>query len=465
MLKQDKSNLTKGPLFKSLIIYAIPLIITNVLQLLFNAADVAVLSFFAGDNPVAAVGSTAALVNLIVGLFVGLSVGANVLVARAIGEQNKETSQRIVGTSILMSVLMGIGLACVGYFGSRTFLIWMSCDSAVLDLATTYLQIYFMGMPIIMLYNFCASILRASGDTLRPLLFLLLGGVVNVGLNVLFVVVFHKDVEGVAIATVASQAISATLSLILLLKNKGYAHLKLSKLRIHKTELLNMIRIGLPAGLQSCVFSISNVLIQSSINSFGPAAMSGNTYGHQLDGFIFQAMNAIGLTTVTFVSQNLGAGNFPRIRKTVRYALLLSGGMGGILGLILLACAPFICSLLTEDPLVLHYAILRIQLVGAPYLFCGLLDIMSSTMRGLGKSTIAMLISVFGTCVLRVLWLMTIFRIPEFHTMACVYISYPISWIFTLIIYLFFYFPTLKRLEERHAFEAYLEAAASPSHP
>lgn len=302
MKKNFEMNMSEGKILGKLIIYSIPLICTNVLQLLFNAADVAVLGMFVSDDAVAAVGATGALINLIIGLFVGLSVGANVLVARFAGEQNMDSSHKTVSTSVIVSLIAGLFLAFIGYFFAETFLEWTNCDPEVIGMATKYLKIYFIGMPIMLLYNFCASILRAVGDTLRPLIFLVIGGLVNVGLNIFFVAVLKKDVEGVAIATVASQAISAVLSIIVLLKGNGYARLDMKKFRVYFPELKEMTKIGFPAGLQGCVFSISNVLIQATINTFSKSYMTANTVASQFDGFIYNAMNAVSLATLAFVS-------------------------------------------------------------------------------------------------------------------------------------------------------------------
>lgn len=320
MKKNFEMNMSEGKILGKLIIYSIPLICTNVLQLLFNAADVAVLGMFVSDDAVAAVGATGALINLIIGLFVGLSVGANVLVARFAGEQNMDSSHKTVSTSVIVSLIAGLFLAFIGYFFAETFLEWTNCDPEVIGMATKYLKIYFIGMPIMLLYNFCASILRAVGDTLRPLIFLVIGGLVNVGLNIFFVAVLKKDVEGVAIATVASQAISAVLSIIVLLKGNGYARLDMKKFRVYFPELKEMTKIGFPAGLQGCVFSISNVLIQATINTFSKSYMTANTVASQFDGFIYNAMNAVSLATLAFVkpeSRREENRKNPRRRKRI----------------------------------------------------------------------------------------------------------------------------------------------------
>ena len=445
MFKNREMNMCEGALLKKLIIYALPLLATNVLQLLFNAADVAVLGIFAGDDPVAAVGATAALINLIVGLFIGLSVGANVLIARSVGENNEKRARRIVGMSMLLSVVIGAFLMAVGLIFARTFLTWMKCDPDIIDLSVKYMRIYFIGMPILLLYNFCASILRAVGDTLRPMLFLMIGGVVNVGLNILFIVVFNKDVEGVAIATVVSQAISACLSIIVLLRGNGFAKLQLRRIKIYPKELKLMIKIGLPAGLQGCLFALSNVLIQSTINSFGKPVMTANTIAGQLDGFIYNSMNAISLSALAFVSQNLGANNFERIKKTILYALAVVMVVGLVVGAIIIAIAPTVCGIMAEEEIVAEIAFTRILLISTTYFTCGIMDVLSNSLRGLGKSTLAMCLTLAGTCVFRIIYINTICRL--YHELLVLYAIYPISWIVSIVLFVIAYIPTMKEVK------------------
>lgn len=454
-------DMCSGPLLKKLIIYTLPLLLTNVLQLTFNMADIIVLGSLVSDDAVAAVGATGALINLLIGLFVGLSVGANVLVARCVGSGDKDKAHKIVGMSVLLGVTIGILLGIVGFFCSRYFLEWMGCDVEVIDMATKYMRIYFVGMPIILLYNFCAAILRAVGDTVRPLIYLVVGGVVNVGLNVLFVAVFHKDVEGVAIATVVSQLISAVLSIITLLKSNGYARFKWSNLRLYKAELAQMAKIGLPAGLQGCVFSLSNVVIQSTVNSFGKTVMTANTVASQLDGFIYNAMNAVSLSAMAFVSQNLGARNFDRINRITKVALALATVVGIVMGGIVLLLRIPLCNLFTDSQEVVQLACSRLYIIATTYFTCGLMDVMSNVMRGLGRSTTAMIVSLSGSCLFRILWIMTLCR--WVHTLPMLYWVYPVSWVLTFIIFAFMYKPTLKKVRSAAIAEdeAKLQASAA----
>ena len=449
MKKNFEMNMCEGKIFGKLIVYALPLVLTNVLQLLFNAADVAVLGIFVSDDAVAAVGATGALINLIIGLFVGLSVGANVLVARFSGEQKVDSAHKTVGTSVIVSLLTGVILAFIGYFFAETFLEWTNCDPDVLGMATKYLKIYFIGMPIMMLYNFCASILRAVGDTMRPLIFLIIGGVVNIGLNIFFILVLDKTVEGVAIATVVSQGISAVLSIVVLLKGKGYAKLDMKKFKIYMPELKEMIRIGLPAGLQGCVFSISNVLIQSTINTFSKTYMTANTVAGQFDGFIYNAMNAVALSCLAFVSQNYGARKFDRIRTVVRQSVLLVTVIGLAIGGGIILFSAQLCGLITDDAEIIRIAQNRLYILASTYFTCGIMDVLSNFMRGLGKSTTAMIVSLSGSCLFRIIWLKTVYLLNP--TIEMVYVVYPISWVLTIGVYMIMYFPTLNRAKREIA--------------
>lgn len=442
-------DLTVGSIFKKLIIFALPLMATNILQLLFNVADVAVLGIAGYD--VGPVGSTSSLINLIIGLFVGLSVSANVLVARFVGSNEKERSERVVGMSVLFALVVGAFLAVVGVFCARTFLSWMKCPPEFLDDATRYMQIYFIGMPIVLLYNFCASVMRAVGDTLRPLIYLIIAGFVNVGLNFLLTYKLRMGVAGVAIATVTSQFVSVVLAMFSLIKSKGYAHFNVKNMRIFKTEFAQMLKIGLPAGLQGCVFSLSNVIIQSTINSFGTIAINGNTIATQFDGFIYQAMNAIALSCMAFVSQNLGAKNISRIKRTVVISLGIVTVVGLVIcGIVLLIARP-IGGIMTDDPAEVDFAWKRLLILGTTYFTCGLMEIMSYTMRGLGKSTLAMVVSLSGSCLFRIVWIYTVCNFV--HTIEALYWVYPVSWVLTFAIFLPIYFPSIRRIERRVAAE------------
>ena len=450
---RHEMDLTVGPIFKQLIVYALPLMATNILQLLFNMSDVVVLGVAGYD--VGAVGSTNALINLIIGLFVGLSVSANVLVARFVGSGEKERAERVVGMSVLIALVVGVVLALVGFFCSRYFLSWMDCPDNLIDDATKYMQIYFLGMPIILLYNFCASIMRAVGDTLRPLIYLLIAGAVNVGLNFLLTYYLRLGVTGVAVATVASQLISVTLAFISIVRSKGYAHFDFKKFRIFKTEFIEMVKIGLPAGLQGCLFSLSNVIIQSTVNSFGDLAVNGNTVAAQFDGLIYNATDGISLSCMAFVSQNLGAKKVDRIKRTVWLSLLVCTVVGVVAGGIVLALIRPVGGIMTDDPAEVEYAWNRAVIVSTTHFICGLMYVMSNTMRGLGKSTSAMIVCLSGSCLFRILWVNTVCRFV--NTLEALYWVYPVSWVLTFGIFMVMYFPTMRKIQRKLANQVALD--------
>ncbi len=438
-------DLTKGPILKNLLIYALPLIGVNVLQLLFNTADVMVLGIFTNDAAVAAVGATASITNLIIGLFVGLSLGTNVLIARCVGENNIDRSRRIVGTSLVVSVIFGFVISIVGVLGAKQFLIWMKCDSNVLDLATKYLRIYFLGMPIVMLYNFSAAILRAIGDTFRPFIYLVIGGIVNIILNIFFVVVLNFTVEGVAIATVASQAVSVLFACVALKKDKGFAKVERKHLRIYKKELIDIFIIGAPIGLSKCLFSLSNVFIQTEINSFGEKFMAAHAIGHQIDAFINEAATGISLASLSFISQNLGAKNMQRIKKTIYSVLILTFLTVLLLDAIILPLAPYLSDIMTDDADIIHYACERIYIIGGTFIICSISTCFQEALRGLGKSFTAMVVNVIATCVFRILWMKLLFPLAPTHAM--IYLAYPTSWFLASVLCLILIVPTFKKLK------------------
>ena len=317
----------------------------------------------------------------------------------------------------------------------------------VIDMATKYMQIYFIGMPIMMLYNFSASILRAVGDTMRPLIFLVVSGIVNVGLNIIFVLVFKKDVEGVAIATVASQAISAVLCITTLFKSNGYARLEIRYIRFYKRELVDMIKIGVPAGLQGCLFSISNVMVQSTINGYGKIIMAGNTVASQIEGFIYNACNSVSLTALAFVSQNYGAKKPDRIRKVVKEVLAVAGVLALAMSAVVVIFSKPLSLLFNDSVEAIAVAQTRLSLIGATYVLCAVMDVMGNVMRGLNKSTTAMVVSLLGSCLFRILWIHTIYLLSPSLTML--YMVFPISWILTSCIHFAIYFPTMKKVQKQ----------------
>ncbi|HIU66821.1 MAG TPA: MATE family efflux transporter [Candidatus Caccomorpha excrementavium] len=431
--KSYEIDMCNGPLLGKLLIFSLPLMLSGILQLLFNAADLIVVGQFATNSKtaLAAVGSTGSLTNLIINVFIGLSVGSNVLVARFYGAKRNDEVNRVVHTSIMISIIFGIFLAFFGVATARYLLELMDTPEDVLDQATLYMRIYFAGMPVIMLYNFGSAILRAMGDTKRPLYYLLIAGIVNVILNLIFVIQFHLDVAGVAIATVISQAISAALIVLSLTKSDGPCRLNLRKLRIHKTELLRMAQIGLPAGFQGAIFSISNVLIQSSINSFGSTAMAGSTASANIEGFVYTAMNTFHHTAVNFTSQNLGAHKFDRIKKSILLNIVLVSIVGILLGGGAYLLGPELLRIYNKDAEVVSYGMIRLLYVCVPYFLCGIMDTLVGGIRGMGVSVLPMFTSLIGACGLRILWIYTIFQWDR--TLPVLFLSYPVTWLITAL--------------------------------
>ena len=459
-MRKLEVDLTSGAIFKKIVAFAVPLIFTNLLQILFNMCDVLVLGVFVSDSAVAAVGGTSSLINLIVGLFVGLSVGANVMVSAYLGKKDEERVKRTVGTSVLISLIIGTGLIFVGVFGAKTFLTWMHCDENVIDMSVTYLKIYFIGMPVMMLYNFCAAILRAAGETVKPLIYLTIGGVVNIILNVFFVIVLKKDVEGVAIATVVSQTISAFCCIALLLKSKGILQFRFKYLKIYGEQLWEMIKIGVPSGLQGCLFSISNVVVQSSVNTFGEVVMAGNSYSQQVESIVYQSMNGVSLAALSFVGQNYGAGKFDRIKKTVLECALLVTGVGVVLGGIAVLLAKPIFGFITKDALVVEVASKRLTIIASTYALCGIMEVYSFALRGFGKSTSSMLINLFCTCVFRLVWIKIMLGIID--EVYMIYWAYPISWLLAAAGMIIYYEIVLRKLIKRKKAEEVVTEANEP---
>ena len=433
-------DMVSGPLAGKLLIFALPLMLSSLLQLLFNAADVVVVGRFAGKEALAAVGSTSSLINLLVNLFVGFSVGSNVTVARDLGAGREDDVRKSVHTAITLALMSGVLLTVVGTTLAHQLLVWTSSPPDVINLATLYLRIYFCGMPANMLYNFGAAILRAQGDTRRPLYFLAIAGVTNVALNLVFVIVLHMSVAGVALATIISQYISAALVVLCLVRDQGLLHLDLKNLGLDKRVVRRILQVGLPAGFQGIVFSLSNVVIQSSINSFNSTAIvAGSSASSNIEGFVYAAMNAFYQTTLTFSSQNYGAGQCKRVDRT----LLLCLGYVLVTGLVLGNLAVYFGHTLASiyapgEEEVIAQAILRLRYVCSLYCICGVMDTMVGVLRGLGYSVVPMVVSMIGACGLRLLWVATVFQF--YHTPAVLYVSYPVTWTITAGVHILFFF-------------------------
>lgn len=450
MAKRKYIDMTRGPLFHNIISYTIPIMLTGFLQLLFNAADLIIVGQFCGSISVAAVGATTAITNLIVNLFIGLSVGSGVAVAQALGAEDNKKVHRAIHTAIPTALVGGVILTIVGVTLSETFLKWMDTPANVLPLSALYMKIYFAGIIFMMIYNFCASILRASGDTKSPLIFLTIAGVINVALNVIFVTVFHLNVAGVALATTISQAVSAILVVVTLVKRNDACKLQFSKMRFYKDELLQIIKIGLPAGIQGSLFSISNVVIQSSINSFGEVVMSGNAAALNIEGFMFVCLNAFHQTTLNFTGQNIGANQYKRAKKVFLLCLSNVFVIGLVVSIGVYLAGPHLLKIYLPDSVeALNYGMIRLKCLCLAYCLLGMMDVSGGGLRGMGVSFAPMIISVLGVCGIRIGWIYTIFQIPEFHTPEYLYMSYAISWGVTFAAQTIAYFITYNKKKKQ----------------
>ena len=445
--KNYEMDMTSGSLVKKVIVFAIPLALSSILQLLFNAADVIVVGRFAGSEALAAVGSTGSLINLLTNLFIGLSIGASVLVSKYYAARNQKSLQESVHTAILVALYGGLLLAVVGNILARLMLEWMGTPDDVIDLATLYLRIYFAGMPATMLYNYGSAILRAVGDTKRPLYYLMIAGALNVVLNLFFVIVCNMSVAGVALATVLSQCVSAALIILCLIRSQGAVRLERRYLKIHGLRMKVILQTGLPAGIQGSVFSISNVLIQSSINSFGSVAMAGSAAAANIEGFVYVAMNAFYQAAISFTGQNVGGQRYERIGKTLLVCEGYVIGVGILLSTIALTLATPLLSIYTDDPTVVQYGITRMHYICATYFSCGMMDTVVGSLRGMGSSFVPMITSLLGACAFRVIWIFTVFAANR--SLETLYVSYPISWVLTLTAHLICYHFIRKKYPKR----------------
>ena len=446
MKKQYHIDMCNGPLASKILLFAVPLIASSLLQLLFNAADVVVVGKFAGKEALAAVGSNTSLINLLINLFVGLSVGANVVVARDLGAGRNDRVKKDVHTTITLALISGVVMMVFGVIMVRQLLEWMSSPTDVIDLATIYLRIYFFGMPANMLYNFGSAVLRAQGDTQRPLYYLLFAGIVNVVLNLIFVIVFNMDVAGVALATIISQYISAVLVLWCLMREQGALHLDLKELRLRKLVVMRIFQVGLPAGFQGVVFALSNVVIQSSLNSFNdPVLVAGSSAAANIESFVYAAMNAFYQSAITFVGQNYGAGKCDRVDRVAKQCLAFVVVTGLVLGNLAYYFGDTLSGFYVQagEDDVIAQAVIRLGFIARFYFICGIMDTLVGVLRGLGYSVIPMVASLVGACGLRLVWVATVF--PIYRTPASLYISYPITWAITGAVHLGFFLYVRKR--------------------
>lgn len=445
-------DMCSGPVLRKMIVFTLPIMFSGLFQLLFNATDIIVVGKFAGDNALAAVGSNTALINLMTNLFIGLSIGVNVVAARYCGAKNVKELKKTVHTSMLISVISGVILMAVGLCFAEQMLRLMQTPDSIIGMAADYLRIYFCGMPFMMIYNFGNAILRAAGDTSRPMFFLIVAGVVNVLLDMFFVIVLNMSAAGVGLATSLSQGVSAVLIIRCLLKESDSSGLKLNprELKIHKDKLLMIMKIGLPAGFQGTVFSLSNVVIQSSINLFGEAVIAGNSAAASIEGFVYMAMNSCYQSTLSFTSQNIGAGKFERINKILLCGLLCVMTVWAVLGLgVCMSLGRPLLSIYTSGEASIEAGLRRMVYVCGTYFLCGVMEVLVGSLRGMGYSVTPMIVSLLGACGLRLVWLATVFQIEQYHTPDTVYLSYPVSWVITVAAHVVCFFICRHRLKKK----------------
>ena len=431
MSRKGEIDLTTSPILKGIILFTLPIIATNLLQQCFNVADVIVVGQFCGDESLAAVGSNGAIINLILVSLIGISVGLNIVMARAVGRKDPVYANRAMHTSLLFAVTVGLVVAVLGFFLSGAILSLTKLDPSIYDKAVLYLRVYFLGAPALMIYNFGAAALQSKGDSKSSLVFMIAAGITNVGLNLLLVIVFNLDVLGVAIATVVSETLSATLIIIKLLREKDFSKLEFKKLRFYGRELKDVLKNGIPSMLNGMFFSISNVIIQTTVNNLGPLVTTANSVAQNVETFVYNTVYAFHTTAVTIVSQNFGAGNFGRIKKSVGALVSCITVSGLAMGLTLYALAGPMCGIFSPDPNVVPVAMVRMKYVMALEFMCGIMDCGAGCLRGLGYSTIAAIVSLLGACVFRIIWIYTAFAANP--TLDMLYMSYPISWALTIV--------------------------------
>lgn len=443
-------DMCSGPILRKMIVFTLPIMFSGLFQLLFNATDIIVVGKFAGDNALAAVGSNSALINLMTNLFIGLSIGANVVAARYCGAKNITELRRTVHTAMTLSVISGFILMAAGLLFAEQILRLMSTPESIIVMAASYLRIYFCGMPFMMIYNFGNALLRAAGDTRRPLIYLICAGVINVLLDLLFVILFNMSAAGVGLATTLSQGVSAFLMVRCLMREKEENGLKLElrKLRIHRDKLGMIMKIGLPAGFQGMVFSLSNVVIQSSINLFGEVVIAGNSAAASIEGFVYMAMNSCYQSTLSFTSQNLGARKYERINRILLCGLTCVVAVWAILGLgVTMTCGRQLLGIYTSGEAAIDAGQHRMMYVCGTYFLCGIMDVMVGSLRGMGYSITPMIVSLLGACGLRLVWLGTVFQMEQYHTPDVVYLSYPVSWVITVAAHVICFFICRHRLK------------------
>ena len=440
-------DMCNGSIMDKLISFSLPLMVSGILQLAFNAVDIIVVGRFSGSQALAAVGSTTALINVFANLFIGISLGANVLAARFYAAGKDREMSETVHTSITLALISGIMMAVIGVLLAKWALEIMGTPDDVIGQSALYMRIYFMGMPFFMLYNYGAAILRAIGDTKRPLIFLIISGIANAALNMILVILFHMGVAGVAIGTIISQLISCVLVLTCLYRSEGSYQLRFSKLKINGAYMEQIFQVGVPAGIQSTVINLSNALLQSSVNSFGSIAMAGYTAANNMLGFLYMSVNSITQACMSFTSQNYGVGKLKRMDKVLRDCVILSISIAAVLGGLAYCFGPQILTVYTSDPKVINCGMEILAYTSITYFLCGIMDLFPGALRGMGYSAVPMVLSVIGTVGTRIVWVFGIF--PNHRSLSVLFVSYPVSWILTIVLQVMCFYFVRKRVHQK----------------
>jgi len=450
--KKKDVNMLSGPIVKGLLTIAMPIMVMNVVQSLFNIVDMTVLKMYETDITVGAVGTCGTLISLITGLMVGISSGANVVIARYIGQGNKDRVERAIGTSLLFSLAGGIVLAIIGISFAEVFLGWMNCPDKLLSQAALYFRLYFAGVPILMVYNFCASILRSTGDSRRPMIFLTLGGVLKVIFNFVFVAGLDMAVDGVALATIISWSFSCALGIIALIKNNSIARINFKKLRFYSQELKEILTIGIPAGLQQALYSIANVIITSTVNTFGEYATTGVSIANTFDGILYQISVAPSLAVMPYVSQNIGNKNVKRATQAVSRGMMITIVLGATFGAFSAIFSGQLSSIMSDNPEIIRFSQQKMVIISSTYFICGINEIMGASLRGMGRPVVAMVSTMIFMCAIRFVWVFLIFnplRDSLSDPLTFLYLIWPIGWVLSIITLVAFFFPTVKALKAK----------------
>ena len=444
MAKSNEVDMINGKTFKKMVFFSIPIVFSGIFQLLFNTIDVIVVGRFSGSTALAAVGSTNSLINLLVSLLIGISMGISVTMGKYCGARDYKNASETLHTSMGLAIISGVILFIVGQLVSKPLLELMGTPVEVIDLSVIYMKIIFLGAPAGAIYNFGAALLRSIGDTKRPLYFLAFSGVINVILNLFFVIVLKMSVDGVAIATIIAQYVSALLLIVFLMRSSGYMNLDLKRISLKPDKVKSILKIGIPGGFQGVVFSVSNVLIQSSVNTFGHIVVAGNTAATNIEGFIYMSMNSIYQSTLSFTSQNVGARKYKRLDTILIQGIVIVTAVGLFLGLGAYFFGDFLLGIFTSDREVIQFGLNRLAIIATFYFVCGWMDVLVGSLRGMGYSMIPMFVSLTGACIFRIVWVFTIFQI--YRTQASLYISYPITWTITAAAHLICYLIIRKKM-------------------